>query len=174
MKKIIGFLILYQLMACSLWETEEAKPLTELDKLPPPTQEGKNTFGCLVNDTAWVTKTSIDAIAVFQQGILQISGRVNSPFQSISVVVIEDNEPIELANYLLTNFAKSYSNASIALTDSTACIYEPINTLTGSITLTRLDRVNFIVSGFFEFTTALNGCDTLKITNGRFDIRYIP
>ena len=32
--------------------------VTELEKLPPATQTGKNTFGCLVEGKAWVTKTS--------------------------------------------------------------------------------------------------------------------
>ena len=30
-------------------------PKTEIEKLPAITQEGKNTFGCLLNDTAYVS-----------------------------------------------------------------------------------------------------------------------
>ncbi len=36
----------------------------------------------------------------------------------------------------------------------------------GEVIITRLDR---IVSGTFNFSLAQTGCDTLKITQGRFD-----
>lgn len=32
------------------------KPKTELEKLPPITQTGANTFGCLVNGRTWIPK----------------------------------------------------------------------------------------------------------------------
>lgn len=154
---------------------DDPKPLTELEKLPPATQSGKQTFGCLVNGKAWVPQTSIDAVAVFQQGILQISGSLNNPFQSIGLIIHEDVTPISTNDeYLLTNYPGSFSRVTIELTEVTACIYEPQNTYSGIITITKLDRINYIVSGLFEFETVTIDCDTLRITDGRFDIRYIP
>lgn len=54
----------------------DPNPKTELEKLPPATQEGKNTFGCLVNGKAWVTKTSIDAVAFYQEGVFQLGAQI--------------------------------------------------------------------------------------------------
>ena len=36
-----------------LWLFNTPKPKTELEKLPPATQEGKETWGCLINSKAW-------------------------------------------------------------------------------------------------------------------------
>ena len=54
------------------------------------------------------------------------------------------------------------------------CIYESENTLSGTLTITHFDSINYIVSGTFEFVTATEGCDTIRVTDGRFDIPYIP
>lgn len=64
MKEMLS-LFLCTVALTSLSDCDRDEPKTELEKLPPITQEGKNTFGCLVNDIAWVTKTSIDAYAVY-------------------------------------------------------------------------------------------------------------
>ena len=54
------------------------------------------------------------------------------------------------------------------------CRYEPEETLSGTLTITHFDSINYIVSGTFAFTTATEGCDTIRVTDGRFDIPYIP
>ncbi|MDO7874291.1 hypothetical protein Q5H93_06065 [Hymenobacter sp. ASUV-10] len=41
--------------------------------------------------------------------------------------------------------------------------------LTGQLTLTRLDEQAGIISGTFDFTIAKPGCDTIRVTDGRFD-----
>ena len=58
--------------------------------------------------------------------------------------------------------------------DNIRCRYEPENTLSGTLTITYFDEEEYIVSGTFEFTTATEGCDTIRVTDGRFDIPYIP
>lgn len=52
---------------------DDPKPKTELEKLPPATQEGKHTFGCLVDGKAWVTRVSTDAVSFYQEGVLSIT-----------------------------------------------------------------------------------------------------
>ncbi|MEM1406716.1 MAG: hypothetical protein AAGG59_08080 [Bacteroidota bacterium] len=69
-------------------------------------------------------------------------------------------------------------NASADFIDSSndiICFYEYENALSGAITISKftIERP-YIVSGTFEFTTALNGCDTIRVTDGRFDLNYIP
>ena len=54
-------LLFLTLLLCGLLYTACRKPnpdppITEEEKLPPATQEGKNTFGCLVDGKAWVPK----------------------------------------------------------------------------------------------------------------------
>ena len=62
---------------------------------------------------------------------------------------------------------------SIKYTGST-CRYEYEDLVEGTLTITHFDSINYIVAGTFEFTTTTEGCDTIRVTNGRFDIPYIP
>src|SRR5690606_10158538 len=71
---LIGSIV--SLESCDLFE-KVSKPKTELEKLPPATQEGKNTFGCLVDGKAWVTRSSIDASAFYQEGVLSIGAFID-------------------------------------------------------------------------------------------------
>ena len=42
----------------------------------------------------------------------------------------------------------------------------------GNLTITKADSVLKIISGTFNFDLPTDFCDTLKITDGRFDIKY--
>ncbi|MBA4155234.1 MAG: hypothetical protein C0512_12930, partial [Flavobacterium sp.] len=42
----------------------------------------------------------------------------------------------------------------------------------GTLTITRFDPTNFIISGTFEFTVLDDNDTEIKITNGRFDMQY--
>jgi hypothetical protein len=43
---------------------------------------------------------------------------------------------------------------------------------TGQLTITHLDTINQVVSGTFQFKAVSKIGDTVKITNGRFDVHY--
>lgn len=88
----------------------------------------------------------------------------------MGIVLIENSTVITTGTYDLTEIP--YHQAKIRFSDE--CDFFEENTISGILTITKFDKVNYIISGTFEFTTALNGCDTLRITDGRFDIKYIP
>jgi hypothetical protein len=44
--------------------------------------------------------------------------------------------------------------------------------VSGAITIVKLDKVNHIISGTFNATLIKPDCDTVKITEGRFDMKY--
>ena len=159
--------------SCNLFSGGD-EPKTELEKLPPPTQTGKNTFGCLVNGKAMVAKSSVDLVAIYQGGGIQIGGHLvkNGLIQNILMIVLD---PIEAGvEYDLTNLPDKKVDLNSKLNDLPTCYYEFENTYEGSIIFSKIDRTNFIVSGTFEFSTVTVGCDTVRITDGRFDIQYIP
>ncbi len=56
---------------------------------------------------------------------------------------------------------------------STGCDYWDTDadvTSTGTLTITRLDLNAGVIAGRFEFTLAKPGCDTIRVTEGRFDM----
>ena len=60
--------------SCNLFSSEDDEPKTELEKLPPLTTTGENTFGCLVNGEALVVTNTLEITAIYQGGVLQLGG----------------------------------------------------------------------------------------------------
>jgi hypothetical protein len=170
-KKIFFLLVAALLASCEDTGCESnPTPKTELEKLPPITQTGENTFGCLVNGKAFVSETTTDAVAFYQMGILQIIGGLID--EEISFIIHEDNTPILSGKYDLVN--NSLAEASFySYINGNTCIYTDKNVITGTLTITQLNLQQFILAGTFEFDAVTTVCDTVKITDGRFDLSLI-
>jgi hypothetical protein len=168
--RIIHFLIFLLFSGCMQnCEQNEPVPLTELDKLPPPTQEGKRRFGCLVNGEAWVPSSFTYINAYYQEGLLVIGAGVNYKNESLSMVIDDQGIPIDRNTYDLNNPPFQYAKFR-----KNHCRYREEHLLKGKLNITHLDRERYIVSGTFEFTTVMDGCDTIRVTDGRFDLIYSP
>jgi hypothetical protein len=148
---------------------------TELEKLPPLTTTGENTFGCLVNGEAFVVTNTSHISAFYQQKLLFISAGIdkNGIDKGVSFIVHETESETDTFNLTDTlNISCSYSDFS-DYPDS-YCQFESENILVGEFNINSFDAENFIISGTFEFSTTTAQCDTVHITDGRFDVQYIP
>jgi len=150
-------------------QCEEETPLAPIDQLPPETRTGEYTFGCLVNGEAFVPESTRDITAIYQGGLLQMGfdAQLRSGKEGIAINL---KEQIILENSYILDTIWSKGIQYIGST----CIYEYEDLVEGTVTITRFDDVNFIISGTFAFTTATKDCDTIRVTDGRFDIPYIP
>ncbi|MEO9474344.1 MAG: hypothetical protein ABJG41_02385 [Cyclobacteriaceae bacterium] len=165
---LLSFILFFS--SCEL--LDQKKPKTELEKLPPLTTTGENTFGCLVNGKALVPKRSTKSGAIFQNNELFIGADFDNPNRSISIIVF-DGSSVAIGNVFdLTDTLKSYSRYFVR--DQRLCDYDTHSTIVGSLKIGLLDSENRIISGEFDFTKILGECDTLRVTNGRFDLQYIP
>ena len=163
---------------------KKQKIFTELEKLPPITQTGANTFGCLVNGIAWLPngrkpqyggpnpRTYVDP--TFQGGRFSITAsKYKIPVSTISVG--SANCTSAGVFYFTNDFnGGGYSQSVLG---SLACELSTSDLgtyKTGFLNLTKYDLTTGIFSGTFEFTLyspqSLCG-DTIKITDGRFDIK---
>jgi hypothetical protein len=171
-KKIFFLLVAALLANCGETGCESNQiPKTELEKLPPVTQTGENTFGCLVNGKAWVPESNTDATAYYQLKTLQIGAATTS--DGVSLVLLENNSILTKGVYTLVNneYSDTFFYKDI---NNDPCYYEKVNVLDGELTITTLDFTKAILSGQFEFGVFIDAtCDTLKITNGRFDLSLI-
>lgn len=148
---------------------------SEDDKLPKATQSGKNTFGCLVNGKVWVTETTTDASAFYQDGVLLISATLEtiSRDQGISFYIYDQD--LAESNYPLQEHIDQFSSFANFGDDILDCGFETTSSHNGNIIITHLDQTNFIISGTFEFEAYSDDCDkVMKITKGRFDLNYAP
>jgi hypothetical protein len=174
-KKNRILLILLVLNSCSIFD----EPETGVEKLPPITQTGRWSFGCLENGKAVRITNSSLMRAETQQDvfIIRFTKTVDNKLwaENLKQFEFRMTDPLEIGiEYDLTN-AGIYKLQYIEyLNDMPNCIYEPENITSGTLTFSNIDRINHIVSGTFEFETVTQDCDTIRVTDGRFDLRYYP
>ena len=168
-KLSINLLLTLLLLAagCSDDEPEQA-PVAQL---PPATQSGRYTFGCLVNGEVWVPDNTNSISSFYQQNVLFISAGVEGNRREQDIGFVFENQVIKEQSYELT---PSIFKGGHFIDSNNNCYYDFEDLVKGTLVITHFDDVEHIISGTFEFTTATEGCDTIRVTDGRFDIPYIP
>jgi hypothetical protein len=140
--------------------------------LPNATQIGANVFACLVNGRKFIAGSEPFYMngSQFTNDTLYINGGIQEPlrFEGISFFI---KHPTEIGIYKID----SASIGAVYTTDST-CLGVSSHATTsfsrdGYIDLAKFDTLNKIVSGTFSCDFSIPNCDTLHITEGRFDFR---
>ncbi|MEI6408647.1 MAG: hypothetical protein WCR52_04655 [Bacteroidota bacterium] len=162
--------------------------------LPPATQTGENTFGCLINGNPWVAKLGPD---VYDATLRKITSSYDE--EGFGVADYFDfyltANYISLADSIYDSFSFSlrpiYGSGLISspnikgedihYTDSqpdiaTSTYTYLLDTLyPAHVNITKLDKGSNICAGSFDFRLInTNKKDTLLISNGRFDVKYQP
>ena len=155
----------------------EREDLDPVDQLPPATQTGANTVGCLLNGQPWTpvgNGTSknffIDYDPTLGKGVFALSAeRYLADFPRDESLVIFANPFKNAGTYNLGDPLVTRAGFN---SPQCSCYYNSRDAGTyckGTLTITRLDNQARIISGTFEFMLAKPGCDTIKVTQGRFD-----
>ena len=162
-----------------------------INQLPPETQTGANTFGCLVNGevfkpggaslTGGSLSCNFQYLGAGPNGgyffRLAAISRNNNSGESKSIGLFTDSlkilqgvEYIYIAPrikgtaYALYGYTK---NNPLTIDD-----YETNSLNTGKLQIKKLDTVNQIISGIFSFDGANSIGQKVKVREGRFDVRY--
>jgi len=164
--------------------------------LPNATQSGANIFACRVNDSNWIVEDSIfktlgtSFSRSNNRNTLWIlaSGAANRTFDLISFTIFDKIKTG--SSYRLNDTTKALANTFRILANCGQTVgyggSQSNNANDGNITITRYSGnyfvpscctygsydPNAIISGTFNFIIAIPNCDTIKVTNGRFDINY--
>lgn len=179
MKKllILSLLTTLTLTAMQCCKTDP-EPVDPLDLLPPATQTGENTFGCLINGEALVSPNTVHLVAIFQVPTqIEIGGGDLNELGEVHLILNDTNLITEGVYHLIENGVDRGGRGEyiVGIGTNTVCIYDTKYPITGTVEITFLDNTNYIVSGTFQFDAISSDCaDTVHITNGRFDIKYIP
>jgi hypothetical protein len=171
--RLIGLSLLLMLSACD-------------EKLPEPSTKSANILACKVNGKSWITdvsrsfsgkKVTLTHTYLFKPKRMFVlyATRITKKENTSIQIGLEDvrstgkqyfafdTNPLDVH---FSNYA-SYSKYKPSQSD-----YVTNTHYTGSITFTRVNTINHIISGTFEFTaenTDGSG-ETVKVTDGRFDI----
>jgi len=196
MKKSFFFLFLI-LMSCS-----KSDPIIEdpLAKLPPETQTGANTFGCIINNQVFYPRDGTSTFLSSGGKGLIFWGDPSDPsgmgnYEEIEIRNLQDAKPansmiihlqsldqIKTSEYIWheSNFQSSidglmqnYVYAKIYDVSVNGWKYYGSYENSGKVTITKYDFTNRIVSGTFSGKLKLmNSTTEIEILNGRFDIKW--
>jgi len=156
----------------------------EITELPPETQTGANTFGAKVNNAFWVPQGfgSIPANDILEARMVRDDIIINA--RNFSSSPTETEFEIRLNDVTTTGTIQLNADVVYPSTEESYAYYvkrkfTPENewltgsTATGFVNITRIDPVNKIVSGTFQFDmlNMYNSPQPLSVTEGRFDLK---
>jgi hypothetical protein len=170
------FFLFFSFASCKKHKTD-----TPVDQLPPATQEGKHTLGFLLNGEPWTPKGwsggttnlslyydpsyhggtfNITTYRQLSQDDKQTFGIATDSFQAVGTFFLNHNSNLKVG------FDDRIKSCTITPFDTS--IYRE-----GKLVITKFDKINQIISGTFDFKLFNSNCgDTIKITNGRFDMKF--
>jgi hypothetical protein len=170
----LGAMLLFTASGCR--KTDEGS------KLPPFTEIGANTFGCLVNGVAYIPKgfggTGAPnpklSIQTFNgKLILSISSNRFKNGNSVGYVDISISNSVLMPG---TYAYPSKMNFSIGWAEVLGNCFTPAFDTTvkkqGEVFITKFDEASRIVSGRFNCKFKPNNCDTVFVSDGRFDLKF--
>ena len=173
MKKLILLLLTTFTLSCC--NKDDDKPSNPIDQLPPATQTGAGTFGCLVNGEPFVDNSGF--FNCFYQLVdgeyyFGIRGRKESFINQIGIGSEKKNIDLDI-NHTLKSQQEGNFYGRISFNCSSCLGATTLNENPGVITFTKLDMQNNIVSATFEFTVIDPSTGTVyEITEGRFDALF--
>ena len=153
------------------------------DQLPPETQIGANTVGCLVNGKVFIPKQEgitpslvcnyelIDGEFYFN---IAYSDSRNGGVESVSI----NHNKISLQNntvYLLNKNTLNDGNfmgGGGTYFPTLQNFYRTNLIKTGELKITKIDLTNSIISGTFWFDATNTNGEIVQVRSGRFDMNY--
>lgn len=161
---------------------------TPLEQLPPETQTGANTFGCLIDGKPFTPGGSPlsgpNLTGIYQNlifgtpagntfGVSATDKRnsqniTNIGFRFDSVALVVGIYPLRLStNGVGGGGVRKYNSQS-----PTGDIYDTNSNFVGELNLKKFDETNQIASGTFWFDAVNSLGKKIEIRSGRFDVRF--
>lgn len=153
------------------------------DTLPPETQIGANTVGCLINGEIFLPKQEginpsvvvnyefIDGEFFFS---LTFNDHIGIGIKSVNIrtqrLDLEINQIYELNKNYDDN--DDYTGGGGTYGINAENYYYTTSSITGELTITRVDLSNSIISGTFWFDAINDTGGIVEIREGRFDYEY--
>ena len=149
--------------------------LEALDRLVPITQSGAGAFGCLLNGELWIPEAVFDEEAVDARY-----------FNDNDLTIVADKQPISdnrdqfiiIGTIFSVNAKtplKTFSEWVDATIETGECGLLSVDTLQENyMRITHFDQISRTVSGTFKAVFTSPNCpqDTIRLTEGRFDLPY--
>jgi hypothetical protein len=183
MKHRIFLMVVATLFFLASCKKEKNQNTTDIPGLPPVTETGANTLGFLLNGVPWVpagnngtANLSIDFDPGFNNGIVNIAAYSAKNLQISQLVLFIKDSLNSLSVFPFSYKIGKAFLGGVIFTDTNSCerhSEDSTNYCSGVIRISKLDWTNNIITGVFECKLFNPNCgDTIKITNGRFDMKF--
>lgn len=177
--KLHNNLLLFLLILVLSCNNDDEAPENPADRLPPATQTGEQTFGCLIDGKPFFPdKIGGGRPTAFYQFVdgtytlgISASRTGDEPSKSLSIGAL-DVDGLNEVSYQLKSEVKGNFYGLFLLDGGIVLDSPTTDTLPGKLIITRFDDVDHIISGTFEFTVIGTEGEQIKITDGRFDLNY--
>ncbi|KHJ39504.1 hypothetical protein PBAC_00110 [Pedobacter glucosidilyticus] len=181
MKTLHYIIILFSYLSLSASSCKKEK--TGIEALPAATQEGKNTFGCLVNGEVFIARgrsgfsppyfecdysfiSETNSFRFYLRGTDEIrSSNTNSIIIYSTGIKLNSSIKIDLRE-----LQDGYANARYS--ETLLNEFSTTSTSKGEITITKLDESKRILSGTFWFDAVNEAGEKVEVREGRFDMKY--
>lgn len=169
------FLILLTALSLSCCDKNDNNNKTPLEQLPPATQTGANTFGCLLDGEVFkpgIYNNSYQCFYQYVNGGYHFNVSANNRANNVLKGIMVGTTKLEISQGLTLNlYDRIEGNAfgSLSILDN---FNETSIINTGELKITKLDFKNNIVSGTFWFDVKDNKGVIHQIREGRFDMQF--
>lgn len=155
-----------------------------IDQLPPATQTGARTFGCLVDGKVFKPKGDLfsgprlSCAYQYNNGgySFQLKAKQDIGNGLLSIGIFTDSLPISqgviIKLYEPFVKGKSFGLHGKYITGSSGSLYYSQPSGTGELHITKFDERNQIVSGTFWFDGVNDNGEKVLVREGRFDMPY--
>ncbi len=194
MFKYFFYLVFLLISTTTTQCTKTSTTPDDSNSLPPETQTGAGTFACKINGVVWKykdpnyevlstkPKTSWSFDPNFFGGAFEIDGvrYLDGQNETDLLTLFSDSIPTYTEKIIEGKSRKfglryhDYINKNYLCEDiSSGPLGDSTNFFSaGKLVITKFDKTAKIVSGTFYCTIKQTGCDSLKISDGRFDLKY--
>lgn len=176
---VLIFFLLFSRMQC------EKIDVPEIEKLPPVTQTGADTFGCLVNGKALTPRGYLFSGPVLVCNyqyvtdgyyfVLGCSDQKTFPNEIHTVRIWARKLALEEKEYILSekgDLGNTYGTFEI-LSSPLENNFTTDQANQGKLIITRLDTEKQIISGTFWFDAINDKGEKVEVREGRFDMHYV-
>ncbi len=167
-------IIILMLIICHGCEDD---PIPE--SLPENSENGANTFGCLINEEIYIPdiRRMVCCEGQAVPMIVQFNEIPNGVFDVSTIRVVDDNDNVNDAevSFLIDSIdLEGEYKINWGTVKFENVYYRVDSTMKSLVTFLKIDIEDKIISGTFEFSAYDwdNPSDTVEITDGRFDLKY--
>ncbi|WP_299551902.1 hypothetical protein [Seonamhaeicola sp.] len=174
--KILSLMALCTFVLCVSCEKDDDTPVNPKDQLPPATQTGENTFGCLLDGEAFLPgpgPLTLDCVYQFVNGDYYFALQANKrDEQNNSKLIGCSTEKLEIEEGQIYKLMEGVEGNAYGSYFFNLERFRTSSLNSGEMYISKLDMEKNIVSGTFWYDVEDQDGNIHQVRDGRFDMTF--